>query len=79
MIPDWLQWPAMAVTVVSSGLVASRHRRSRSWGFWLFLVSNALWIAWGIPNKACALVVLQFLLAGMNIRGVLKADEKQTG
>lgn len=78
MIPDWLQWPAMVVTVLSSWLVASRHRRSRAWGFWLFLVSNALWIAWGVPNNAWALVVLQVILAGMNIRGVKKAEEKQT-
>jgi hypothetical protein len=78
MVPDWLQWPAMVVTVLSSWLVASRHRRSRSWGFWLFLVSNALWIAWGVPNNAWALVVLQVILAGMNIRGVKKAEEKQT-
>jgi hypothetical protein len=78
MIPDWVQWPAMIVTVISSWLVASRHKRHRAWGFWTFLLSNVLWVAWGVPNNAWALVALQVALAGMNIRGVRKTEEKQT-
>lgn len=74
---DWidaLQWPAMAVTVASTVLVGSEHARRREWGFWLFLVSNALWIAWGWHDAAWALVVLQVALAAMNVRGARKAE-----
>jgi hypothetical protein len=71
---DSLQWPAMVATVIAAWLVASRGRRKRTWGFWWFLVSNALWIAWGIHDGAHALIALQFCLAGLNIRGAWKND-----
>jgi len=71
---DAMQWPAMAVTVLASWLVGSTHRRSRGAGFWLFLFSNVLWVAWGWHGRAPALVVLQVGLAAMNVRGLLKAD-----
>jgi hypothetical protein len=72
---DWmqqLQWPAMIATLLSSWLVAEQSKTKRQWGFWLFLVSNVLWVAWGWPAKAYALVILQFGLAALNIRGVAK-------
>lgn len=78
---DWMnlvQWPAMLVTIGASWLVASSHRRKRNWGFWLFLVSNALWVAWGLYSKAPALIVLQIALAAMNIRGAMKTDTPNT-
>ena len=70
---DAMQWPAMVVTVAASWLVGSTHRRRRSAGFWLFLASNVLWVAWGWHGSAPALVVLQVCLAAMNVRGMLKA------
>ena len=71
---DWLQWPAMLVTVLAAWLVASQSRRKRTLGFWTFLASNAMWIAWGWPAHAYALVVLQLALAALNIRGAFKND-----
>jgi hypothetical protein len=71
---DLLQWPAMLVTVLASWLVASRSRRKRTVGFWVFLLSNVLWTVWGWSQEAHALVVLQFALAAMNIRGVYRND-----
>lgn len=70
---DALQWPAMVVTIGASWLVGSTHRGRRCAGFWIFLVSNALWIAWGWHAGAFALVVLQVALAIMNVRGLAKA------
>ena len=64
----------MAATVVAAWLVASRHKRRRMIGFWVFIVSNILWIAWGWHASAYALIVLQFALAALNIRGVLKNE-----
>jgi len=69
---DLLQWPAMVVTVVAAWLVASSVERRRQQGFWVFLVSNVLWVTWGWSSGSWALVVLQAALAAMNIRGMKK-------
>ena len=69
-----MQWPAMAVTVAAAWLTGSSTKRSRKWGFWLFLVSNALWIVWGYHAQAWALIVLQVCLVLMNARGAKKNE-----
>jgi hypothetical protein len=74
---DLLQWPAMLVTVAAAWFVASGKRPRRKLGFWLFLLSNLLWIAWGIYAQAFALVTLQLCLAVMNIRGERKNSTTQ--
>ena len=71
---DLLQWPAMAVTVAAAYLVASQSKRRRGVGFWLFLASNLLWVAWGWYAGAAALIVLQIALAALNVRGAWKND-----
>ncbi len=72
---DLIQWPAMVVTVLASWLVASDTESRRSKGFWAFLLSNVLWVAWGWHTHAYALIGLQFCLAAMNIRGARKAEQ----
>jgi hypothetical protein len=67
-----VQWPAMVTTLVAAWLVASEQKRRRSWGFWCFVVSNALWIAWGWHAGAFALVGLQIGLFALNLRGLKK-------
>jgi hypothetical protein len=67
-----LQWPAMVVTIVAAWLVASQRKFKRNWGFWMFLISNVLWIVWGLHDGAYALIVLQVGLAFLNIRGAIK-------
>lgn len=69
---DALQWPAMATTLVAAWLVGSRTRRKRLWGFGWFILSNLLWIAWGLHAQAYALIVLQVGLFMMNLRGTRK-------
>ena len=69
---DFIQWPAMVVTVIAAWMVASQRKFKRNWGFWLFLLSNVLWIAWGWQDGAYALIVLQLCLAFLNIRGAWK-------
>ncbi len=73
---DHIQWPAMIVTIIAAWLVASTQKKRRNIGFWLFLLSNVLWIIWGISDKAWALVALQVGLAAMNIRGAIMTDKK---
>ena len=62
----------MAVTLAASWLVASKNESRRNTGFWVLLLSNALWIGWGWHDGVFALVALQIGLAGMNIRGAIK-------
>ena len=72
---NWIQWPAMVVTVVAAWMIASRRKFQRNWAFWLFLSSNGLWVMWGLHDRAYALILLQVALAIMNVRGALKTKE----
>lgn len=76
---DFLQWPAMLVTVVAGWLVASQSKGKRNVGFWLFLASNVLWSIWGWHTRAWALIALQLCLAALNIRGARKNDPESAG
>jgi hypothetical protein len=71
---EHVQWPAMVVTVLAAWLVASQAKARRQAGFWCFLLSNVLWVVWGWHDGAWALIVLQFALAALNIRGAYKND-----
>ncbi len=62
----------MLVTLTASWYVASQDRSRRKRGFWIYLISNVLWIAWGLHARAYALIALQIGLAIMNIRGERK-------
>jgi len=69
----------MVVTIAASWKVTSRRKYARVIAFWLFLLSNVLWVAWGWHTKAYALIVLQFCLAFFNIRGARKNAEDAGG
>lgn len=73
---DWnlVQWPAMAVTLVAAWLVGAQSKRRRNWGFWCFIASNVLWVAWGWHDGAWALIALQVGLFALNLRGARKND-----
>lgn len=73
-ILEWLQWPAFAASVTAAWLVASNARHRRQWGFWVFIASNALWVAWGWHSGAWALIALQVCLAALNVRGLFKTE-----
>lgn len=69
---DFLQWPAMIATLIAAWLVGSRTPRKRVWGFACFILSNVLWIIWGVQTDAYALIALQIGLFLMNLRGTRK-------
>lgn len=71
---DFLEWPAMVVTIVAAWMIGSLRPARRMIGFWCFLVSNVLWIAWGLHADAWGLILVQVFLAGMNIRGLRKNE-----
>jgi hypothetical protein len=75
---DWvalIQWPAMVITVVSAWMVGSQRTWKRNEGFWMFLLSNVLWIIWGVHDRAYALILLQVCLAALNARGIYKNSQ----
>jgi hypothetical protein len=74
---DLSQWPAMLITVIAAYFVASTHAGRRRIGFWLYLISNVLWVIWGVHSKAYALILLQLCLAAMNVRGERKNSRAQ--
>jgi len=71
----FLQWPAMVVTLVAAWAIGSRSRGRRRMGFWLFVASNVLWIAWGTGEHAWALIILQVGLFALNLRGAHKNEQ----
>lgn len=72
-----LQWPAMAVTLLSAWLVGSQSKPKRSIGFWFFIASNIMWIVWGWHDGALALITLQIGLFALNVRGAMKNDDSE--
>ena len=74
---DFLQWPAMLVTLCAAFLVGARHARRRVFGFYTFIGSNILWVIWGLHDGAWALIALQVGLCAMNVRAIFR-NEKAT-
>lgn len=72
---SWLQWPAFAASLAAAWLIGSNARSRRNIGFWVFLLSNALWIAWGWHTQAWALIALQMGLIVLNVRGLFKTED----
>lgn len=71
---DFLQWPAMAVSLYAAFMVGSKKAGKRIFGFWMFILSNVLWIIWGVHDEAWALISLQVALLAMNARGIFKNE-----
>src|SRR5688572_21029337 len=57
---EFLQWPAMILTILAAWLTSSDKEHRREIGFWLYLVSNVVWVAWAWHVQAHALIILQF-------------------
>lgn len=72
---DFLQWPAMVVTLCAAFLVGARRANRRIFGFYTFIFSNLLWIVWGVHDEAWALIALQAGLLAMNVRGIFRNEQ----
>lgn len=71
---NFIQWPAMLGTVIAAWLIGAQSRHRRKLGIWCFMLSNALWIAWGRHDQAYALIALKLAQAALNIRGAHKNE-----
>lgn len=69
---DLVQWPAMVITVIAAWYIGSQRAKRRMLAFWCFILSNLLWIVWGVYADAYGLVVLELTLCLMNLRGASK-------
>jgi cbb3-type cytochrome oxidase subunit 3 len=66
-----LDWIAAASTIVAAAMVAGDFgRRVTGWGFVLFVVASAAWIATSVINGAMPLVVANGILLVINAWGV---------
>ena len=66
----------MGATLISAWLVASQTEQKRGWGFWIFIVSNILWIMWSLHDSAYALFVMQI---GLLIFGGYRSERLEKG
>ncbi len=64
----------MVVTLLAAWLMTYRHATRRLWAFRLFVLSNILWIAWGLVSQAYSLVFLQVGLFLINLKGAEKLE-----
>ena len=69
-----LEWPAMAISLAAAYLLASQKPEKRVIAFWLLIVGNIMWIAWGWGEDAWALIALNVGLMALNVRGIFKNE-----
>jgi hypothetical protein len=69
-----LEWPAMAISLAAAYLLASQNPEKRVIAFWLLIVGNVMWIAWGWSEAAWALIALNAGLMALNVRGIFKNE-----
>lgn len=63
-----IEWVAAAFGILGAGLLAINQPTISGYGFVAFLLSNALWIGWGLRQRAYGLLTMQ---AGFTITSVL--------
>lgn len=70
-----LEWPAMLISLAAAWWMGSRKPDKRIVAFWLLIVGNLMWIAWGWGEEAWALIALNIGLMGLNVRGIFKNED----
>ncbi len=68
-LTSFLEWAGCASGLAGACMLALNHRLS-GWGFVAFLVSNALWIAFGLLTKAPGLVAMQIGFTATSLLGI---------
>lgn len=68
---EFMQWPALMFSVVGSWYLSDKTARHRSIGFFLFLLANFCWIAWGcVTPNAYGLILTQMYYIVTSFRGI---------
>lgn len=55
----FLEWLASAFGIAGAGLLALNNPAISGYGFVAFLLSNALWIKWGLSKRAFGFLTMQ--------------------
>ena len=71
MLSDLLEWSGCDASVAGGMLLVLNNGLSR-FGWWCFLVSNALWIGFGFLSGAAGLVVQQAFFVAINVLGLIR-------
>lgn len=64
-----LDWIGCIAALAGAGLLAANIERS-PYGWWLFLLSNVAWIAFGLRTRTWSLVVMQIGFTGTSMLGI---------
>lgn len=67
---DFLQWPALVLSVIGAWLVGGSTMTHRRRGFLFFLLSNGLWMLWAGGIEAWGVVITQAVFTWTSIRGL---------
>lgn len=67
---DFLQWPALLLSIAGAWCVSGGTARQRLIGFLLFLGSNVLWLLWASGASAWAVVIANVIYMVTSVRGV---------
>lgn len=78
---ELLQWPAMAITVLAAWFMGSGRAKRRVIAFCCFTAGNVMWVVWGKSHDAYGLIILEIIMAMMNMRGLKKniAESRSVG
>lgn len=65
-VTTFLSWVGCVLLLYGLKLIGDKKRS----GFWVALVGEALWIAWGIIDHAWALVAMSVVISVMYLRAI---------
>ena len=71
----WIEYPAVALSMLGSILVSSSLRKRRMTGFLIWLISNTLFIIWAIYISAWAVILMYLFFSGTSIKGFVSNKE----
>lgn len=70
-----LQWVGCGLAVIGSFLIALRGKRPDV-GFWLYLISNIVWIVYGDLTHAPGLITMQVVFLLTNALGIYRWSDR---
>jgi len=66
----------MAITVLAAWFMGSGRAKRRVIAFCCFTAGNVMWVVWGKSHDAYGLIILEIIMAMMNMRGLKKISLK---
>jgi hypothetical protein len=72
---NFLDWPAMLTALIGTFILSRRapSARMRRLAFFIYLVSNLLWLAWACHLRAYPMIIMQLGFLYTSIDGIRNA------